>query len=599
VTLAPGPGTRVDFALGIGTAGPRRLRAVVARPGDPRAGNDARERLVDVAGPPAVLYVAGSPAPLAASLVAGGWDVDAVAPAALADALADGPPPAVVVLDDVAVDDARGAGWDALDARVRRDGAGLLVLGGPRAFVAGGYRGSVLEGLLPVTAEGHAPGARAAVLFLVDTSGSMERDRAGGRRLALAWRAVAAAARAVPSGDLVGVSTFALEPSARVPLGPPGAAAAWLDGDLPAAAGGTRLAPALEHARVALAGAAAGERWLVVVTDGFVGGEDIGSATDRLAAAGIRVIALAVGADVDLPALERLTAAGGHLLRTDDVAALPRLVGRSIGAPDAGVRRGDVVPRPASPLPFAGREGAWPPVSAYAVTRARADAVVHLATDDGAPLFATRHAGVGRVAALPAGLGGWAAAWSRWPGWPDFAGGLAAWLAGGAGDARVDVRAEDVPAGLRVIAETVGVDGEWLDATEATVTLVDPAGRARVVRLAAAAPGRFAATLPATLAGVHRVTVSVGDGAVGVRSALRTADREHRPAPDAFGAWRDAGLLATWPPTGRPPALVAGRGTIPARPWLALATLAAWLAVLVLELRGRVRAGRERAARAA
>ncbi|NIQ55204.1 MAG: VWA domain-containing protein, partial [Gammaproteobacteria bacterium] len=150
--------------------------------------------LVEVEGPARVLFLTGAsgaePSPLLQSLVAGGWDVAALPASRFGSPPPAGPAPALLVLDDVSVGDMPSPAWRHLEHLVRDEGAGLLVLGGPRSFAAGGYRRSRLEDLLPVTAEAREPRPGAAILFLVDTSGSMERDRRGRSPLELARRAV-------------------------------------------------------------------------------------------------------------------------------------------------------------------------------------------------------------------------------------------------------------------------------------------------------------------------------------------------------------------------------------------------------------------------
>jgi Mg-chelatase subunit ChlD len=590
IALRPGA-VRVPLDVTLAGGGTHRVRVRVVLPDDPRPADDAREALIDVQGPPRVLYVAGvDPSALLDGLRAGGWDVETGAPDA-------GRSPALVVLDDVAVRDAPAGAWTTLGTRVQRDGTGLLVLGGPRTFGAGGYRGSTLETLLPLLAEGSRPGTRAAVLFLVDTSGSMERDRDGRRRLGLAWGTVAAAVGAVPATDLVGVSVFALEPRELLPFGPPAAAAERLAADLPGASGGTRLRPALDHALARLRSVRADQRLLVVVTDGFVAGEDLGPAARGLADAGVSVVVLATGADVDTAALAPLVRAGATLLRAGETATLPRLVAERLAAPDTAIRRGVFHPRPTAPLPFALDAPPWPAVTGYAVTRARPKATVELESELDEPLLATGRSGVGRVAVLPAGLGAWAPDWSTWSGWAPLTGGLLGWLARPAVDPRLDLRVDDGPDGLAIVADVVGDDGEWVTAPAAVATVVDPAGRSRETPLAPVAPGRLAATVPAPVPGVYRLAVRAGD-ATGVRHVLRSDARELAPpsAGDPLSDWAEAGLLEAWPAAARPAGLVPAASHVPVRPWLAVAALAAYLALVARE-EGRGAGGIRRADR--
>jgi len=97
---------------------------------------DARRdaAVVDVLEPARLLYLRGSPGPLAVSLATGGWDLE-TAPARRAEDFRErlGGYEAVV-LDDVSREDVGDGFWQALAGEVRTRGLGLLVLGGERAF---------------------------------------------------------------------------------------------------------------------------------------------------------------------------------------------------------------------------------------------------------------------------------------------------------------------------------------------------------------------------------------------------------------------------------------------------------------------------------
>jgi Mg-chelatase subunit ChlD len=609
LVFAPDRAVQVAIELPpLESAGVHRLEARLEAPGDTHPENDMAEVLVEVEGPARVLYLTGAPgagpSPLLRSLVEGGWEMAALPASHFGGGPSAGPAPALLVLDDVSVSDMPAPAWRLLEHLVRDEGAGLLVLGGPRSFAAGGYRRSRLEDLLPVIAEARDPRPGAAILFLVDTSGSMERDRRGRSPLELARRAIVETLGGISEEDRVGVSSFASEPNEILPLALHVDPARRLEGRIPAASGGTRLRPALEYALERLSRVDVEQRLLVLVTDGFVEGEELGPAAEGLARAGVEVIALAVGADVELAALEHLAAAGGGaVLRVAEAARLPRLMRREVGERLEPARTGIFRPREREPLPFSlgtptsGRVESrlWPELEGVMLSRPRAGARVVLESERGDPVLAIHHVGAARVAALPAGLSGWARAWHRWPGWAAFAGGIAQWLARPAHDPRLHVTLEDAPGGLAIRVDALAADGSWASEPLARVTVSGPGSSgpaslagAGVLELSARAPGRFEGMLAAPGSGLHRVTVRVGDR-VAVRHALRRAARELSPgAPrrDPIAGWARAGLLELWPESGAPGALRAPRRRIPLRPWLLLVALAAYTARVAVEERG-------------
>ena len=109
------------------------------------------------------------------------------------------------------VDLARAATELALLRRaVEVEGAGLVLLGGPSSFAAGGWEASPLEALSPLSSR---PSGPREVLLLLDASGSM--DAAG--RWTRALEAVQALARQMHAEDRVQVVPFAARVEQAVP----------------------------------------------------------------------------------------------------------------------------------------------------------------------------------------------------------------------------------------------------------------------------------------------------------------------------------------------------------------------------------------------
>ncbi|MCG6965460.1 MAG: VWA domain-containing protein [Chromatiaceae bacterium] len=506
---------------------------------------DRRVTSVQVEGAARVLVIAaaGQDTPLTASLRAGGWPVTAITPEqAASDRFGSAD---AVILDDIAVADLPAGVWEALAQRVRSRGLGLLVLGGPHSFTAGAYRHSVLEGLLPVTAESPEPLDPAAVLFLVDRSGSMGRPNADRQptRLELALRAVIETARALRPGDRAGLITFAMQPQERVALSAQRDAVSAFEQQAGLSAqGGTRLAPALRRGVELLGASEIATRLLVVVTDGVLDEPDEllraaigGSARD------VRIIVLAVGAGAQTGALQRLAEAGaGEVLRVTQVASLPRLMQQHVEQLRAPVVSGPVRPSLQTPLPmFTTQPAEWPVLDAYALAKPRPDASLYLAAPNGDPLLAGWHAGTGRVVALPGGLGGWARAWQHWQHWGALAGGLAEWVAG-ARAANLYLQGQQDGAALAFTLHAVDDAGEWLNSAPA-VTLSGPDGAPVGLEVTAEAPGLYRLRPMHRAAGRHDLDVRLGDYSRHLAYIYEPASETSAGTPPA--PYLDAGLV--------------------------------------------------------
>jgi uncharacterized membrane protein len=504
---------------------------------------------VDVQPPAALLYVANGAAPLASSLRAGGWTLRALRPSALDAEAGALDRYSGIVLDDVPASAARAATWQSLVAAVREQGTGLLVLGGEHSFAAGGYRDSLLESLLPVQSRAGAPGDSASVAFVVDKSGSMGASAAGVDRFGLAQRAVIESAATLSAQDSGVVIVFDVEAREIVPLQRAADFQRAVVAPWPARPrGGTRLAPALDVAVTRLEGSPPGRRLLVLVTDGFVVDGDDAALIERMARAGIELLALAVGPDADVAALGRLAQTGrGEVLRVSEAAELPSLMRSSLESRRAPIERGRLRVRERSALPFPVAAAAgWPSVAAYAVTSARTAAVVHLESERGDPLLAIWQAGLGRVIAVTSGLGAWTPEWLAWSNWPALAGGLADALQRGGSALGPAVRVVDQAAGLRVEVEAA-TDGAWSTSGPTEARVRTPAGDEHRLPLAASAPGRWSATLPGTSPGLYSITVVTPEGAQRVahlRAAV--AERGSLVPNAAIVAWQADGLVRPW-----------------------------------------------------
>jgi uncharacterized membrane protein len=551
-TIGAGELGSVTLMLATRGTGPLLLDAELAAATTPVL-VDQRElaAVIDVEPPAAVLYVADRPSALAQSLQAGGWTLTQAMSRQL-DALAAGfPQYAAVILDDVPVSAARPATWDALASAVRDRGTGLLVLGGGHSFAAGSYRESRLESLLPVLSRPAALGDAAALAFVVDKSGSMGASAAGVDRFRLAQRAVVETAASLTERDYASLIVFDVATRELIPLlgaarFKQAVAAPW-----PAQPrGGTRIGPAMELAVAQLEAATAARRILVLVTDGFVDEAPVDDLRARLSRARIELIALAIGPDANAAALAGLADPGqATILSVAEAAELPTLMRSSLETRRAPIERGSIAVRALRPLPFMPAPGSdWPPVSAYAVTSPRDDAVVHVESARGDPLIAYRQDGLGRSVAVMSGLGSWTPDWLRWQQWPRLAGGLVEWVAFEDARPGLTIRAIDLPLELRIDVDLAS-EGLWSDPLPARVQVQRPSGSTGEVPLEASAPGRASTLLREPEPGLYTFTAVTAGGTqrlLHLRQPLRERGQSG-PSP-MLGAWRKAGLISEWAP---------------------------------------------------
>jgi hypothetical protein len=210
---------------------------------------------------------------------------------------------------------------------------------------------------------------------------------------------------------------------------------------------------------------------------------------------------------------------------------------------------GVTVPLRVKALPFeTGPDTAWPPLSAYMVSKARPTAQVYLQSSQGDPLLATGLAGAGRVAVLPAGLGGWAGDWWRWPGFGAFLGGLLQWLEPGLGAEGISMAIADKP-GRLLFNIDMQTGGAWDSSQQPRLLVDEPSGSRAELIPVLQAPGRYVASLAATQPGLYQATLLSGG-----RSLKQAVYRDHGREFEGLWAaalqrelWLEQGRFQAWP----------------------------------------------------
>ncbi|HEX8521300.1 MAG TPA: vWA domain-containing protein [Tepidisphaeraceae bacterium] len=198
--------------------------------------------------------------------------------------------PSVIVLNDIFINALNQQQLHRLFQYARDLGAGLIILGGEHAFAAGGYTGSILEGLSPLVSNPPVPVRR--WIILIDSSGSMASPLDGSTRFQAAAGAVTRVLSAIPPDDFVSVGHFAKDVRWWLEAQP----AKSLDVlDLPIAevqpSGPTNLRPVLEQ--IAKSSAATPTE-VMVVSDAETEIADVAALGRELHAAHTRVHLLAL-----------------------------------------------------------------------------------------------------------------------------------------------------------------------------------------------------------------------------------------------------------------------------------------------------------------
>lgn len=466
-----------------------------------------------------VLLIEGEPAvttpPLVKVLTDGGFVVDRAGPASAPADVISAQAYDLIILDNAPADAFSPAALATMVTHVRDLGGGLVMLGGRESFGAGGYKGTVIEPLLPVNLDlpERLVEPESAVILVLDNSGSMMRSVMGSSRSqqAIANEAAAAAVMSLDKRDLAGVIVFNSSYTVLVPLGAnvdPRASAQRVLGI--SSDGGTDLPPALEEAAKQLAGVKAKSKSIIVLTDGIsIGQEQLSEQAAAIKKTGVTVSTIAVGDDADKPGMKAMAeAGGGTFFDVRNPMTLPRILVKAVRV----VRSPLVREQPFSPVvldptsPFVQGLGAMPPLGGLSLTQPRTGPTVSnvLASETGDPVLASWNVELGRVAAFTSNASQWAGNWLGWPGYRKFWLQLARATARSAATSSVRAEVIATPGQLTIRAALDSTLGEAAQAnSEVQATVYGPDGRGRSVQLSQVGPGQFEGATDVTGEGTY------------------------------------------------------------------------------------------------
>ncbi|MDX2147379.1 MAG: VWA domain-containing protein [Planctomycetota bacterium] len=493
-------------------------------PADGVAANNVGEAFTITPGKGVVLLVdgvgAGNPtgpgATLANTLERAGFEARLIATSDLPTDIVAFQAFDVVILQNVPAELVPESTQNLLASFVRDLGGGLIKLGGPDAFVSGGWRGSVLEPLLPVSLDlpERLVSPEAAVVFVLDNSGSMARFVMGSTRTQqkIANHAAAAAVSMLEPTDLIGVITFNDSFEELIPLGPnknPAQTAQEIRGI--SSGGGTHVGPAFARAVKLLENAEAKNKHVIVLTDGkSMGSESLPGQAQRAAASGIKVSTIGVGDDADDQTLRRMAAVGnGTFYSVSNPSMLPRVFLKAVRIVRSPmVREGEFQPEPGPGVSsLVAPVGPPPPLLGLSITRTREDprVVNDLLSPEGEPVLAHWNVELGQVAAFTSDAHAWASTWIDEPYYERFWSQLVRSLSRLQGTSALDAQVTHEGGAIRVRVDARESDGSPRDGLSLSARVFKPSSEAGAdaptLALSQVAPGVYEGLMPASQAG--------------------------------------------------------------------------------------------------
>lgn len=421
---------------------------------------------------------------------------------------------------------------DMLVSNTQKLGAGLLMIGGPEAFGAGGWTGTKLEKAMPVDFQIKNSKVKATgALALIMHASEMPQGNY--------WQKVIAKAaiEQLGSSDYAGVLHWTMRGDA------------WLwggtDGNLGMLeVGGNRQAmlarigkmtpgdmpqfePAMKMAVAGLAGCPAAVKHCVIISDGDPSppnASTIQAFIDNKIS--ISTVAVASHGLTESKRLKDIAeATGGKYYSVSDGRALPRIFqreARRVSRPLVYEPDGGTVPQIIFPHEsMQGIEKVLPPITGFVLTQTKDSPLTQVLiqspkpeSPENATIAATWTYGLGRTAVITTDAGArWAANWSNWDGYQKLYSQIVRWLMRPTGDTgQFSISSTTRDGEVEVVVNALSDDDAYLNFLDVQATVIAPDLTSVPLRLRQSAPGRYIGSFPTNQTGSYFVNVIPGIG---------------------------------------------------------------------------------------
>jgi uncharacterized membrane protein len=523
--------THVVFDVTPTDAGLHTFRVVVEAAQDTFSQNDRADSITIVKGEPRTLILAGNELvanELVDALQTQRQKVDTIVPEALPTDFGTLAGYDSIVLVDVPRTRLSDRQLGALQVYVRDIGKGLVMIGGPDSYGAGGYQKTPLEETLPVDmgVRDRQKQPDVALVVVIDESGSMDAchcnsfngGQGGGtgiggvRKVDIGKEAILRAAAALTERDEIGVVAFNEQAHWVVrtqPLGSVGDLQGQIAGIRPD--GQTNIFAGLEQAVESLEKATATRRHIILLTDGWSSSGQYDAIIARMKAAGITLSTVGAGGGSN-PFLQNLASQGGG--RFYD-AANPSSIPDIFLKETQQVSGQQIIEEPFFPILTSsspilrGLDQGLPRLRGYNGTTAKPAAQTVLVTARDDPLLAQWQYGLGRsVAWTSDSTGRWARDWLGWSGFSRFFSQLVSWTFPGEETGGIEAAFDTRGGQTTLHVESVDADGSPRDFYSTSAVVVGPDFSSSEVKLDQIAPGVYEVPLGEIDSGAYGVRIT-------------------------------------------------------------------------------------------
>ena len=435
-----------------------------------------------------------------------GFVVEMVPPTEMPTELVELQRNSVLILSNVSAETLTPEQLQSIENYVRDLGHGLVVIGGARAYGPGGYTDTALERTLPVEMTPQEHKDTVAIVFVIDTSGSMANYVEARQKIGLAIEGVRAGIRNLDEEDVAGILGFNVDIHTISELTSDHDTLRQAVSRLRPTGGTTKMKDATKQAYEMLKANDAKRKHIVLLSDGK--SDDDTSAfldlAEQAAETHISITAIAIG-DANKARLTQFAEKGnGHAVFVENIQQLPAILTEAVRETQRYI-----VQEPFQPAITTTSEsivagiGTPPQLHGYVATTEKETAQVFIRSHKDEPILAGWNFGLGKAIAWTSDVKpAWAKAWIPWHNFGKFWGQVINWTlpAAGAGtdfDLRVSMH--------HGIAE-VNIDTRTPSEASYKVHSVGPDRVSEIVEIQQVTPTRYKGTFQMQDSGAYIVT---------------------------------------------------------------------------------------------
>lgn len=485
--------------------------------GDEQNQNNSASSYLYASGSPNVLVVEGKVGggeEISKMLLAAGREIERILPDELATSADELRQYDAIVLANVDFDAVSEAGWAALETAVRTLGRGLCVFGGDSSYALGGYRGTILETMLPVNIDVRDKLQMPALslMLVIDKSGSMTSGQFGTTRLEVAKEAAMRSTEVLTAKDQVGVIAFDDAAKWVVPLQNVtdiGEIQNLIGTIRPG--GGTAFYTALELSVEALIAAQTPQKHIIFLSDGEPGDSGFEELAMQASQNGITLTTVAVGSGANVKLMELLsTIGGGRSYTAGEFDNIPKIFTKeTFLAGGTYVQNRAFTPVITETSTLTNFDG-FPKLFGYLTTQEKPLATVSMVSDREDPILSWWRYGAGTVLAWTSDTeGAWTESFLAWENASAFFGGLVdKTLPQEARDGDLEVRTEN---GIARVRYTMPEDAAEDNGLRTLASILNPDGTEDRIELTQTDIGVYEGSFMADHQGAYALRVEQQD----------------------------------------------------------------------------------------